>query len=145
MDPVNDPRFTKSPNASSQSMNAQFFRACHGMVVERWSFPFGEAYIVRDYSSSSRRAWYPNHEKTPTLFHSEKVSIFTPFDLKGVSELLPRILDNNTPKKANHQPNHVYIYVYIGSTPHPATVTTMIVSFVVGNLYKPLFAAVTGG
>ena len=34
MDPVDDPRFTKSPNASPQSMNAQFFRACHG-VVER--------------------------------------------------------------------------------------------------------------
>ena len=44
-----------SPNhlqASPQSMNAQFFRACHGMVVETLSpFLLGKA-IFRDYSSS---------------------------------------------------------------------------------------------
>ena len=81
----------------------------------------------------------------------EKWRLFT-LDLKRISELLPQILANNTPKKHSKTNQTMYIwliyiiYVYIGSTPHPATVTTMIVSFVVGNPYiwKPFFAAVTG-
>ncbi len=40
-------------------------------------------------------------------------------------------------------PSHLYI-VYFRSTPHPATVTTRIITFLVGNLYKPSFATVTG-
>ena len=34
--------------------------------------------------------------------------------------------------------------VYIRSTPHPVTVTTRIITFLVGNPYKPSFATVTG-
>ena len=34
--------------------------------------------------------------------------------------------------------------VYVRSTPHPVTVTTRIITFLVGNPYKPSFATVTG-
>ena len=34
--------------------------------------------------------------------------------------------------------------VYIGTTPHPVTVTTRIIPFLVGNPYKPSFVTVTG-
>ncbi len=34
--------------------------------------------------------------------------------------------------------------LYIRSTPHPVTVTTRIITFLVGNPYKPSFATVTG-
>ncbi len=34
--------------------------------------------------------------------------------------------------------------VYFRSTPHPVTVTTRIITFLVGNPYKPLFVTVTG-
>ena len=34
--------------------------------------------------------------------------------------------------------------VYFRSTPHPLTVTTRIITFLVGNPYKPSFATVTG-
>ena len=37
-----------------------------------------------------------------------------------------------------------YIYIYLRSTPHPVTVTTRIITFLVGNPYKPSFATVTG-
>ena len=37
-----------------------------------------------------------------------------------------------------------YIYIYIRSTPHPVIVTTRIITFLVGNPYKPSFATVTG-
>ena len=33
---------------------------------------------------------------------------------------------------------------YVRSTPHPVTVTTRIITFLVGNPYKPPFATVTG-
>ena len=36
------------------------------------------------------------------------------------------------------------IYVYVRSTPHPVPVTTRIITFLVGNPYKPSFATVTG-
>ena len=36
------------------------------------------------------------------------------------------------------------IEVYLRSTPHPVTVTTRIITFLVGNPYKPSFATVTG-
>ena len=34
--------------------------------------------------------------------------------------------------------------VSVGTTPHPVTVTTRIISFLVGNPYKPSFVTVTG-
>ena len=34
--------------------------------------------------------------------------------------------------------------IFIRSTPHPVTVTTRIITFLVGNPYKPSFATVTG-
>ena len=34
--------------------------------------------------------------------------------------------------------------VLLRSTPHPVTVTTRIITFLVGNPYKPSFATVTG-
>ena len=34
--------------------------------------------------------------------------------------------------------------LYVGYGPFPVTVTTRIITFVVGNPYKPLFATVTG-
>ena len=34
--------------------------------------------------------------------------------------------------------------LYVRSTPHPVTVTTRIITFLVGNPYKPSFATVTG-
>ena len=37
-----------------------------------------------------------------------------------------------------------YIDIYLWSTPHPLTVTTRIITFLVGNPYKPSFATVTG-
>ena len=39
---------------------------------------------------------------------------------------------------------HCIIYIYIRSTPHPVTVTTRIITFLVRNPYKPSFATVTG-
>ena len=38
----------------------------------------------------------------------------------------------------------IHIYIYIRSTPHPVTVTTRIITFLVGNPSKPSFATVTG-
>ena len=35
-------------------------------------------------------------------------------------------------------------YLYTRSTPHPVTVTTRIITYLVGNPYKPSFATVTG-
>ncbi len=35
-------------------------------------------------------------------------------------------------------------WLRVRSTPHPVTVTTRIVTFLVGNPYKPSFATVTG-
>ena len=35
-------------------------------------------------------------------------------------------------------------WLFIRSTPHPVTVTTRIITFLVGNPYKPSFATVTG-
>ena len=35
-------------------------------------------------------------------------------------------------------------HIYLRSTPHPVTVTTRIITFLVGNPYKPSFATVTG-
>ena len=35
-------------------------------------------------------------------------------------------------------------WIYLRSTPHPVTVTTRIVTFLVGNPYKPSFATVAG-
>ena len=37
-----------------------------------------------------------------------------------------------------------HLGVYFRSTPHPITVTTRIITFLVGNPYKPSFATVTG-
>ena len=37
-----------------------------------------------------------------------------------------------------------YSMVCLRSTPHPVTVTTRIIAFLVGNPYKPSFATVTG-
>ena len=34
--------------------------------------------------------------------------------------------------------------LFVGTTPHPATVTTRIIPFLVGNPYKPSFVTVTG-
>ena len=39
---------------------------------------------------------------------------------------------------------YIWNTVYIRSTPHPVTVTTRIIAFLVGNPYKPSFATVTG-
>jgi len=36
------------------------------------------------------------------------------------------------------------MHTYIGYGPFPVTVTTRIITFLVGNPYKPLFATVTG-
>ena len=36
------------------------------------------------------------------------------------------------------------IYIYLGTTPHPVTVTTRIIMFLVGDPYKPSFVTVTG-
>ena len=35
-------------------------------------------------------------------------------------------------------------WVYIGTTPHPVTVTTRIITFLIGDPYEPSFVAVTG-
>ena len=40
---------------------------------------------------------------------------------------------------------HLHILgLYLRSTPHPVTVTTRIITYLVGNPYKPSFATVTG-
>ena len=42
-------------------------------------------------------------------------------------------------------PYHTWIlWVYIGSTPHPVTVTSRIITFLVGDPYRPSFPTVTG-
>ena len=46
----------------------------------------------------------------------------------------PKILEKNTKD----------IYIYIGCCPLPVTVTTRIITFLIGNPYKPSFATVTG-
>ena len=46
---------------------------------------------------------------------------------------------------SSHKKNHQHLEVgYLGTTPHPLTVTTRIITFLVGNPYKPSFATVTG-
>ena len=63
--------------ASPRSMNAQFFRACHGMVVERLSpFLLGKA-IFRDYSSSME-GMVSKSQKATNFVWFWKVIIFTP-------------------------------------------------------------------
>ena len=42
------------------------------------------------------------------------------------------------------EPKDQGFQVYFRTTPHPVTVTTRIISFLVGNPYKPSFVAVTG-
>ena len=39
---------------------------------------------------------------------------------------------------------HVVLHVYFGTTPRPVTVTTRIITFLIGNPYKPSFVTVTG-
>ena len=34
--------------------------------------------------------------------------------------------------------------IWFGTTPHPVTVTTRIITFLIGNPYKPSFVIVTG-
>ena len=48
----------------------------------------------------------------------------------------------NSDERYFFYPTHFFIY--IRSTPHPVTVTTRIITFLVGNPYKPSFATVTG-
>ena len=43
-----------------------------------------------------------------------------------------------------HQPFWWFFYQEIETTPHPVTVTTRIITFLVGNPYKPSFATATG-
>ena len=38
----------------------------------------------------------------------------------------------------------IHIYIYIGLSPLPVTVTTRMIPYLVGNPYKPLFVTVTG-
>ncbi len=40
--------------------------------------------------------------------------------------------------------NSMVLKILVRSTPHPVTVTTRIITFLVGNPYKPSFATVTG-
>ena len=39
---------------------------------------------------------------------------------------------------------YIFFFIYVGSTTHPVTVTTRIITFLVGNPYKPSFVTVTG-
>ena len=39
---------------------------------------------------------------------------------------------------------YIDILIYLRSTPHPVTVTTRIITFLVGDPYKPPFVTVTG-
>ena len=43
-----------------------------------------------------------------------------------------------------YKKNMYYIYIYLGRCPLPVTVTTRIITFLIGNPYKPSFATVTG-
>ena len=47
------------------------------------------------------------------------------------------------PMKSN-QMGLLDTFIHLRSTPHPVTVTTRIITFLVGNPYKPSFATVTG-
>ena len=46
-------------------------------------------------------------------------------------------------KKRGKPVRHLRDQLYLRSTPHPVTVTTRIIAFLVGNPYKPSFATVT--
>ena len=71
---------------------------------------------------------------------------------KGFFTFNPRaFLTNlwNTCEGFSEKPIHKYphtdlTYLYFGYGPFPGTVTTRIITFLVGNPYKPLFATVTG-
>ena len=39
---------------------------------------------------------------------------------------------------------HSILLYYLGLPPHPVTVTTRIITFLIGNPYKPSFVTVTG-
>ena len=41
-------------------------------------------------------------------------------------------------------PSYIVIIINLGTTPHPVTVTTRIITFLIGNPYKPSFVTVTG-
>ena len=43
-----------------------------------------------------------------------------------------------------HRLHFLHTHIFIGFTPHTATVATRIITFLVGNPYKPLFVTVTG-
>ena len=40
--------------------------------------------------------------------------------------------------------SQLFDQIHVGSTPHPVTVTTRIITFLIGNPYKPSFETVTG-
>ena len=73
--------------------------------------------------------------------------------LGGSSQLDPVVIyiysnygDPNSPQCLGvYNPFQMAIHgLYIRSTPHPVTVTTRIITYLVGNPYKPSFATVTG-
>ena len=49
----------------------------------------------------------------------------------------------NTKKNISIYTNIIYS-IYVGTTPHTVTVTTRIITFLIGNPYKPSFVTVTG-
>ncbi len=57
----------------------------------------------------------------------------------------PKLLKHEDSRTKIIQKKHVlYIYIYLGRCPLPVTVTTRIITFLIGNPYKPSFATVTG-
>ena len=99
MDPMDDPRFTKSPRLVLDPWMPNFSE----LVMEWWLRDFRLSCWGRLFSGTILvlwRAWCPNHKKPPTLFDSGRWS-FSPLpDLKRVSELLPqKTLKQYSPKK----------------------------------------------
>ena len=98
------------------------------------------------------------------LLVSGRVMIYLPLHLhhkestKGSIEIIPVSIDRWTNISLYHTHTihvwHIYLhlvtfygfscrYIYLGTTPHALTVTTRIITFLVGNPYKPSSMTVT--
>ena len=106
--------------------------------LERKPLRVGFFFEIPDSTSFSQRGVFMKR-KTRLLFFSYHKRFHNIHDVTLVTGVVAaktqRLAQNrHLEKKAS----------YFRSTPHPVTVTTRIITFLIGNPYKPSFATVTG-
>ena len=70
-----------------------------------------------------------------------RVGILCGFGIFGPLVSCPQLTQGRDPRCRGDK---FATIIYFGTTPHPVTVTTRIIPFLVGNPYKPSFLTVTG-